>query len=59
MCTTKFEWWREYEHCTKTEHLFYILTYGSSTEGVKDTGKKNAIYSIKGNNVGFDGNEGV
>ena len=22
------------------EHLFYILTYGSSTEGVKDTEKK-------------------
>jgi hypothetical protein len=30
MCTTKFEWWREYEH------LFCILTYGSPTEGVKD-----------------------
>jgi hypothetical protein len=26
----KIEWWREYEH------LFYILMYGSPTEGVKD-----------------------
>ena len=34
MYTTKFEWWREYEH------LFYMLTYGFSTEGVKDTTNK-------------------
>jgi hypothetical protein len=32
----KIEWWREYEHCTQTEHLLYILMYGSPTEGVKD-----------------------
>ena len=40
MCTTKFKWWRQYEHCTYTEHLFYILTYGSHTEGDKEEEEK-------------------